>query len=185
MGNSAAYSFNREYNRPYRLKVEAVGANIKIYLDGVKVIDVTDTETPDGVPVYTDAGSFGFRTYNGSGCFSNVKISDAQGNVVFEESNLEEHGKTFGGDWSYEALPIDQSAGFQDTSVTSSIRITSGQEAGLVVKASGTDVTTSTFGWHRLSERLFKGICPFGLYWAQYPRHLAAGAHLRRGARGR
>ncbi|MBC8547818.1 hypothetical protein H8711_12940, partial [Clostridiaceae bacterium NSJ-31] len=145
MGNSAAYSFNREYNRPYRLKVEAVGANIKIYLDGVKVIDVTDAETPDGVPVYTDAGSFGFRTYNGSGCFSNVKISDAQGNVVFEESNLEEHGKTFGGDWSYKTLPIDQSAGFQDTSVTSSIRITSGQEAGLAVKASGTDVTASTF----------------------------------------
>ncbi|MCQ2400224.1 MAG: DUF1080 domain-containing protein [Clostridia bacterium] len=63
-----SYSASMEIGKTYHLKVEAYGANIKVYLDGELVIDYTD---PD--PYIT--GAAGVRCHNALATFDNFKVS--------------------------------------------------------------------------------------------------------------
>ena len=60
-------------DRPENVKVEAVGANIKIYIDGdvTPVINYTDTTAP----IVTSAGYIGYRTLSSAWEFDNLKVS--------------------------------------------------------------------------------------------------------------
>lgn len=64
-GTIGKYSYSIDNNRTYQLRVEAVGSNFKIYLDGTLVINANDS-------TYT-SGQFGLNVWNSSTSFANVK----------------------------------------------------------------------------------------------------------------
>ena len=109
MDNAGVKSVTRAYARTYRLKVVASGDNFKVYLDDELAFDVTDTDA-SRVSVMTDAGSFGFRTYNGMADFYDAKISDAEGNVVFAQTDLTDHYTIVSGTWSHAQMPLERYA---------------------------------------------------------------------------
>jgi len=68
-GYTHGSAFNN--NQEYELKVVANGANHKVYLDGVQVIDFTDADGTRNV-----AGAAGLGTYYGNYYFRNFEVSD-------------------------------------------------------------------------------------------------------------
>jgi hypothetical protein len=60
-------TFPVEYDEWHHLKVQVVGANIKCYIDGIKVFDVTDTAAPL-------TGGIGLRTWHATAEFDNVVV---------------------------------------------------------------------------------------------------------------
>jgi hypothetical protein len=63
----AAQEMALQYNRAYRLKVVARGANFEVYLDGVKLYTTTSTRHA--------AGRFGVLVYEGAATFDDVAAS--------------------------------------------------------------------------------------------------------------
>ncbi|WP_285680291.1 glycoside hydrolase family 32 protein [Actinoplanes sp. NBRC 103695] len=63
----AAYATPIVPGRWYHLTVVAAGSRLRVRLNGVQVIDATDTAYPEG--------RFGLNTYAGSGAFQNVRVS--------------------------------------------------------------------------------------------------------------
>lgn len=66
----AKYTTTVEQNKTYTLKVEAIGASIKVYLDGKLVIDYTDED-----PWLT--GSVGYRCHRAAARFDDFKVTPA------------------------------------------------------------------------------------------------------------